>query len=362
MEDIKKTCLYSRHLALNAKMSPFAGFDMPIQYSGIPQEHNSVRNSAGIFDVSHMGQIRVTGLEAGAFVNYIFTNDIIVIPEGKIVYGMMLYPDGGTIDDLLVYKEHNNSYFLVINAANIDKDLAWIMANKQGYNVNIENLSDYFGLVAIQGPDSEKVIESVMDIRVGDLKYYTFKTIDFKGYEIIISRTGYTGEDGFEIYGSEEFTKIIWDLFIDSGRVTPCGLGCRDTLRFEAGLPLYGHELSQTITPIMAGLSMFVKFNKNNFIGKEALVKEKEKGPAKKIVGIVLLEKSVPRAGYTVQSRGRDIGYVTTGYISISTGKPICMALIDSSMSQPGTNVEIIIRNKIFPAIVTQRGNWKKRT
>ncbi|HZK03949.1 MAG TPA: glycine cleavage system aminomethyltransferase GcvT [Bacteroidaceae bacterium] len=362
MEELKKTCLHSRHLALNAKMSPFAGFNMPIQYSSITQEHNSVRNSAGIFDVSHMGQIRVTGVDAGDFVNYIFTNDVVQIHNGKIVYGMMLYPNGGTLDDLLVYKEKDDSYLLVINAANIDKVLAWIISNKSDYNVNIENLSDYFGQVAIQGPNSVKVIEDVMGIEVDDLKYYSFKTVLFRENQIIISRTGYTGEDGFEIYGSEEIIKFIWDIFITSERIAPCGLGCRDTLRFEAGFPLYGHELSETITPIMAGLSMFIKFDKETFIGKEALIKEKKEGPAKKIVGIVLLEKSVPRAGYTVQIDGKDVGYVTTGYISISTGQAICMALVDPEASRPGTSVGIVIRNKILPAVVTKRGSWKKRT
>ncbi|MBQ2588190.1 MAG: glycine cleavage system aminomethyltransferase GcvT, partial [Prevotella sp.] len=281
----KKTCLYDNHVALGALMSPFGGFIMPIQYSSIIDEHNAVRQHCGVFDVSHMGEVFVTGNDAEKFVNHIFTNDITNAPIGQIYYGMMLYPDGGTVDDLLVYKMGENNFFLVINAANIDKDIDWIMQNANGYDVNIDHCSDRYGQLAVQGPEAEAVVEEVLGLACKELTFYTAKTLMVDGEEIIVSRTGYTGEDGFEIYGSHEFIVKMWNLLMESGRCKPCGLGCRDTLRFEVGLPLYGDELSKDITPIMAGLGMFCKLNKEEFIGKDALVEQKTNGFAKKLVG-----------------------------------------------------------------------------
>ncbi|MBQ2130467.1 MAG: glycine cleavage system aminomethyltransferase GcvT, partial [Prevotella sp.] len=262
----KKTCLYDNHVALGALMSPFGGFIMPIQYSSIIDEHNAVRQHCGVFDVSHMGEVFVTGNDAEKFVNHIFTNDITNAPIGQIYYGMMLYPDGGTVDDLLVYKMGENNFFLVINAANIDKDIDWIMQNANGYDVNIDHCSDRYGQLAVQGPEAETVVEEVLGLACKELTFYTAKTLMVDEEEIIVSRTGYTGEDGFEIYGSHEFIVKMWNLLMESGRCKPCGLGCRDTLRFEVGLPLYGDELSKDITPIMAGLGMFCKLNKEEFI------------------------------------------------------------------------------------------------
>ncbi|MBQ2168967.1 MAG: glycine cleavage system aminomethyltransferase GcvT, partial [Prevotella sp.] len=309
----KKTCLYDNHVALGALMSPFGGFIMPIQYSSIIDEHNAVRQHCGVFDVSHMGEVFVTGNDAEKFVNHIFTNDITNAPIGQIYYGMMLYPDGGTVDDLLVYKMGENNFFLVINAANIDKDIDWIMQNANGYDVNIDHCSDRYGQLAVQGPEAEAVVEEVLGLACKELTFYTAKTLMVDGEEIIVSRTGYTGEDGFEIYGSHEFIVKMWNLLMESGRCKPCGLGCRDTLRFEVGLPLYGDELSKDITPIMAGLGMFCKLNKEEFIGKEALVEQKTNGFAKKLVGIELQDKAIPRHGYAVLKDGKQIGEVTTG-------------------------------------------------
>ncbi|MBQ1801353.1 MAG: glycine cleavage system aminomethyltransferase GcvT, partial [Prevotella sp.] len=314
----KKTCLYDNHVALGALMSPFGGFIMPIQYSSIIDEHNAVRQHCGVFDVSHMGEVFVTGNDAEKFVNHIFTNDITNAPIGQIYYGMMLYPDGGTVDDLLVYKMGENNFFLVINAANIDKDIDWIMQNANGYDVNIDHCSDRYGQLAVQGPEAEAVVEEVLGLACKELTFYTAKTLMVDGEEIIVSRTGYTGEDGFEIYGSHEFIVKMWNLLMESGRCKPCGLGCRDTLRFEVGLPLYGDELSKDITPIMAGLGMFCKLNKEEFIGKEALVEQKTNGFAKKLVGIELQDKAIPRHGYAVLKDGKQIGEVTTGYHCIS--------------------------------------------
>ena len=352
----KKTCLYDKHVALGALMSPFGGFEMPIQYSGIVDEHQAVRQSCGVFDVSHMGEVLITGPDAERYVNHIFTNDITGMPAGKILYGMMCYENGGVVDDLLVYKCDENKYFLVINAANIDKDWEWIQEHSKGYNVKLDHQSDSFGELAVQGPESEQVIKDVLGIDGSDLTFYTFKQIG----DVIISRTGYTGEDGFEIYAAPNYINECWDKLVASGRCKPCGLGCRDTLRFEVGLPLYGDELSAEITPIMAGLGIFVKLDKDEFIGKDALARQKEEGPARKLVGIELNDKAIPRHGYVVLKDGQPIGEVTTGYHTISTDKSVCMALIDTQFAKLDTEVDIQIRKKVFPGKVVKKQFYNK--
>ena len=356
----KRTCLYDKHVALGALISPFGGFDMPIQYSNIVEEHNAVRQACGIFDVSHMGEVLVTGPESEKFVNYIFTNDIADAPDGKIFYGMMLHPTGGVVDDLLVYKMGEKRFFLVINAGNIDKDIAWIMDKANGFDVTVEHQSDKYGEVAVQGPDTEAVIESVLGIPCAEMVFYTCKEVEYNGETIIISRTGYTGEDGFELYGSHAFTNEVWDKLIASGKVKPCGLGCRDTLRFEVGLPLYGDELTDEITPLEAGLGMFVKLEKEDFIGKEAIAAQKEEGLKRKIVGIELKDKAIPRHGYDVEVDGKVIGAVTTGYNSISTGKSVCMALIDAEYGKLGNELQVRIRKRVFPGVVTKKRFYEK--
>lgn len=356
----KKTCLYDKHVALGALMQPFGGFIMPIQYSTITDEHNAVRNHCGVFDVSHMGEVTIKGPDAERYVNHIFTNDVTDAPNGKIYYGMMCYEDGGTVDDLLVYKIGKNDFFLVINAANIDKDVEWMQAHIDGFEVEISNLSDCYGQLAIQGPEAENVLEEILGIGCHELVFYTSNTIEIEGEDVIISRTGYTGEDGFEIYASHNLINRLWDKLIASGRCKPCGLGCRDTLRFEVGLPLYGEELSKDITPVMAGLSMFCKLDKKEFIGKDAIAKQKAEGTPKKIVGIELNGRAIPRHGYKVLHDGEEIGEVTTGYHTISTGKSVCMALIDTHYSKIGTELEIQIRKKTFPATVVKKRFYDK--
>ena len=353
--EIKKTCLYDKHVALGAFMSPFGGFDMPIHYTDIVDEHLAVRYHCGVFDVSHMGEVLITGKDAELYVNHIFTNDVRGIPVGKILYGMMCYENGGVVDDLLVYKMADDRFFLVINASNIDKDWAWIQQQASDFDVTLEHQSDQYGEIAVQGPESEKMMEQVLSIPCKELAFYTFKTIG----DVIVSRTGYTGEDGFEIYASADYINACWDKLIEAG-VKPCGLGCRDTLRFEVGLPLYGDELSEQITPLMAGLGAFVKLDKEEFIGKEALAEQKAKGPAKKLVGIELRDKAIPRHGYPVLKDGEVIGEVTTGYHTISTDKSVCMALIDTKYSDLLTEVEIQIRKKIFPGFVCKKQFYNK--
>ena len=366
-ENLLKTCLYDKHVALGALMSPFGGFIMPIQYTNITDEHNAVRHHAGMFDVSHMGEIFVSGPDAEKFVNHIFSNNVAGIPDGKILYGMMLYPEGTVVDDLLVYKEYQpNKYLLVVNASNIAKDYEWICGQMEGYDVKVVNASDSWGEIALQGPDAEKfAVETLGLAPAAELGFYTYYEAEWKGERLVVSRTGYTGEDGFEIYGTHEAVAEIWDILLAAG-VVPCGLGCRDTLRFEAGLPLYGHELSDLITPLEAGLGMFVKVkDKEEFIGREAIAAQKEAGLTRKIVGIELQDKAIPRAGYPVEVDGVQVGTVTTGYRSISTDRSVCVAMVDKAYAELGTAVEIRIRKKVFPGIVTKKRfyetNYKKQ-
>ena len=364
----KRTCLYDKHLKQGAMMVEFGGFDMPLLYqsAGIAPEHTAVREHVGLFDVSHMGEVTVKGPDAERYVQHIFTNDIAGAPIGKIYYGMMCYEDGGTVDDLLVYKMGENDFFLVINAANIDKDWAWMQQHAEGFDIDLQNRSDYYGQIAVQGPESEDVMERVLGLPCQELTFYTCKTINTQHstlntqQDIIISRTGYTGEDGFEVYGSHAFINDCWDKLIAAG-VQACGLGCRDTLRFEVGLPLYGDELSADITPIMAGLGMFVKLDKAEFIGKEALAKQKAEGPAKKLVGIELFDKAIPRHGYTVLNMaGEPVGEVTTGYHTLSSDKSVCMALVDAQYAKLDTELQIQIRKKVFPGKVVKKQFYTK--
>ena len=360
-----KTCLYDSHVALGAKMSPFAGFIMPIQYAGIVQEHLAVRQHVGMFDVSHMGEIFVEGPDAEAFVNHIFTNEIRGFEPGKVLYGMMCYENGGTVDDLLVYREFEKDHFLlVVNAANIDKDFAWIKEQVKGFNCTVRNESPVWGQIAVQGPEAEKTVIDVLGYKeAASLGFYTFCDVEYKGKRLILSRTGYTGEDGFELYTTIENTIEIWDRLLKAG-VQPCGLGCRDTLRFEAGLPLYGDELSPEISPVMAGLGMFCKYEKD-FIGKEALLDQKAGNLEKKLVGIEIFDKAIPRAGYPVELEdGTEVGVVTTGYHSISLGRSICFALVRKDVSALDTPLSVRIRKKVFPGKVIKKRfyqtNYKK--
>ncbi|MDO4334397.1 MAG: glycine cleavage system aminomethyltransferase GcvT [Bacteroidales bacterium] len=358
-ENLVKTCLHDRHVKLGALMSPFGGFDMPIQYKDIPTEHNAVRQEVGVFDVSHMGEVRISGPDAYRYVQHIFVNDVKDAPDGQIFYGMMCHENGGTVDDLLVYKVNDNEYFLVINASNIAKDVKWIMENADNFDVNIEDESLYYGELAVQGPKAEEMLKAILGLPLEEIAFYNFKTYHIDDEDVIISRTGYTGEDGFEVYGSHDFTVRLWDKLMDAG-VQPCGLGCRDTLRFEVGLPLYGDELADDITPLEASLSMFVKLDKEEFIGKEALALQKAEGVRRRIVGIELEGNAIPRHGYPVEVNGEVVGEVTTGYRSISTGKSVAMAMIQKPFDKLGTEVEVRIRKKTFPAKVVKKRFYDK--
>lgn len=353
---MKTTCLHSQHTAQGALMSPFGGFDMPISYEGIEAEHKAVRENVGVFDVSHMGEVLITGDQATLFVNYIFSGDVAPLAPGKVVYGMMLNDKGGVVDDLLVYKIDDSQYFLVINAANIDKDVAWIKEHAKKYEVTVDDQCDHWAELAIQGPNAEKTMLDVLGIDCSDLEFYTFKDIVAPdGSRAIVSRTGYTGEDGFEYYASADVIVEAWKKLMEAG-VAPCGLGCRDTLRFEAGLPLYGDELTDDITPIEAGLGMFAKVDKEGFLGREALVAQKAAGVKKKVVGLEVNGRAIPRHGYPVlNTEGVQVGEITTGYHSITLDRNLAMALVDAAYAALDTPLQVQVRKKVFPATVIKK-------
>jgi aminomethyltransferase len=360
MENFKRTCLYDEHVKLGAKIENFAGYEMPIVYSSIKAEHLSVREDAGMFDVSHMGEIIIKGKDAEAFLEKLFTNRVSTLSDGQVIYGMMLYENSTVVDDLLVYRLNSEYFFLVVNASNVRKDYNWIIENSADYDVLIQNVSEDYQEIAVQGPKAQEKILEVLNIDLSDLEFFHFKNYEYNHHYLLISRTGYTGEDGFEIYASDEAIVEIWKKFL-TAQITPCGLGSRDTLRFEAALPLYGHEISDNITPIEAGLKYFVKIDTDqDFIGKNAL-KEQENNLKRRVVGIELTEKSIPREGYLVYHNDEEIGYITTGYLSITLEKPIAMAMINRPYTKKNTEIKVKVRNKMVSGFVRDKKFLEKK-
>jgi aminomethyltransferase len=364
LENLNKTPLYNTYKEYGGKIVEFAGWSMPIQFEGIIFEHEAVRSTAGLFDVSHMGEIEIKGAAAFEFVQNLVTNDVAVLKDNQILYTLMCYTNGGIVDDLLVYKFSREHFYLVINASNIEKDLQWIIDNKGLQDVEIINSSETVAQLAIQGPKAQKILQKITDIDLDKIKFFYFKQdVLVDGIKCLISRTGYTGEDGFEIYTSLQAIEQLWHKLLkvgDEEGLKPAGLGCRDTLRFEVCLPLYGNELSQDITPLEADLGFFVKLEKHSFIGKEALLKQKEEGLKRKLVGFEMKDRGIPRHGYEVTLLGEKIGVVTTGYLSPTLKKNIGLALIDSKYSELGTKIEIVIRNKSLKAEVVSKKFYKK--
>lgn len=359
---MKKTPLYEKHCALGAQMIDFGGWIMPVQYSGILEEHEQVRKAAGLFDVSHMGEIMVRGKEAFAYLQKLVTNDLSGATCGRIIYSPMCYPDGGVVDDLLIYKLSAEAYLVVVNASNTEKDFAWFKENIIE-NVQIADLSPQYAQIAIQGPNAQAILQKLTDFPLEKIKFYHFETdITVLGIPGIVSRTGYTGEDGFEIYLPSEKAGLLWDELLKVGSplgLIPVGLGARDTLRFEVALPLYGHELSADITPLEAGLGRFVKLGKDDFIGRDALLRQNEEGPKRKLIGFVMTGRGIARGGYPVNSHGREIGYVTTGSYSPSLKKNLGLALVDAAFS--GDKLEIVIRDKAVEAEVISYPFYSKK-
>ena len=360
---LKKTPLYEQHVEANGKIIEFAGWEMPVQYEGLTQEHNAVRNQAGIFDVSHMGEVDVKGPAAAEFVQTLVTNDASVLEDNQIMYALMCQDDGGVVDDLLVYKFDKNHFYLVINAANIDKDYAWIEKVSKNFDVGVENVSDEIGEIAIQGPLAQDILQKVMAFDLKDLPFfYSKRVVDVAGVSCMVSRTGYTGEDGFEVYASAKDIAKVWQVLLEAGGedgLKPAGLGARDTLRFEACLPLYGHEIDESISPLEAGLSFFVKLDKDNFIGRQALVEQKEKGIPRKLVGFEL-DKGIARQGCEVLKDGKKIGFVTTGYKSPTLGKSIGLALIEKEYAAMGETLDVQVRKNVRQAKIVSKRFYKK--
>ncbi len=353
----KRTALYDTHLALGGKMVEFGGYLLPVHYRlGILGEHKKVRSEAGLFDVSHMAEIFIRGEGYIEFINHLLTNDFSNMQPGQIKYTLMLNEDGNIIDDLLVYNNHDQ-VMLVCNAANHEKDLAWIKKQAPS-SIEVVDHSEHIGLLALQGPHSQEIIEEFVKKEDLPEKYYTFNNeVLFNQHQVLISRTGYTGEDGFEIYCSVEDTQAIWEALVGTEKVTPAGLGSRDTLRLEAGLPLYGHEMSETINPFEAGLKLFVKMNKETFIGKEALL---NKTISKTRVGLKLIDRGIAREGAEIYIDDQKIGVVTSGSQLPYLNYAGAMALIDEKYSTIGQEVIVDVRGRKLKAEIIQLPFYKR--
>jgi len=364
MAEPKRTPFYEMHVEAGAKMVEFAGFLMPVQYpTGIVEEHKQVRGEVGVFDVSHMGEIEIRGPGALAFVNRLATNDLGKLAENQVMYTAMCYPEGGIVDDLLVYR-FPDRYLLVVNASNADKDYAWIVQNKSG-DVVIENQSDRVAELAIQGPKAEPLVQSLVNIPLAEIPYYWFREGHFAGVPAIISRTGYTGEDGFEVYFDGQHAPKAWDALFGKGRgfgLKPVGLGARDSLRLEMGYCLYGNDIDQTTTPLEAGLGWVTKLDKPEFIAKEVLVKQKAEGLARKLVGFGLEGKAFPRQHYKVYAGGEEAGEVTSGLWSPMLEKAVGMAYVRTAHSKIGTPLEVDVRGKRVPGQVVAKPFYKQGT
>jgi aminomethyltransferase len=355
---MKRTKFYEVHKRLGAKLIEYGGFEMPVQYSSIITEHKSVRNSVGIFDVSHMGEIFVLGENALDFVQEIAINDVSKLYPGRVQYSAMCKPNGGIIDDLLVYRLGDNEFMLVVNASNTDKDFQWMNSNiKTG--VTLENRSDEYSLLAVQGPCSKKVIQKLTNCELDNLEYYHFIKAKVAEIDVILSRTGYTGELGYELYltGDEQKATELWDKVIDAGKeydIQPLGLAARDSLRLEMGFCLYGNDIDETTNPLEAGLGWITKLSKPKFIGKEALAEIKFRGVERKLSGLISTDKVFPRHGYEIYSNGKKVGYITSGTVSPVLEKPIALGYLETAYLFEGSKIEISVRGRKFAANVVK--------
>lgn len=364
MSSLKQTPLYPVYAKHGAKTIDFGGWDLPVQFGGIQQEHDAVRERAGLFDVSHMGEFWVTGADAESFLQRVTTNDVTKLETNQAQYSLLCNPDGGVVDDLLVYKLAGDRFMLVVNASNIEKDYAWLEKHVSG-NVVLENVSDETSLLALQGPNAAAILAGLTEAPIGELKSFRFlPDVNVGGVHALLSRTGYTGEDGFELYIRGSDAIRLWDMLLEAGRdhgLEPIGLGARDTLRFEARLPLYGQELSAHISPLEAGLGFFVKLDKGEFIGREALAQQKAQGLPRKSVGIEMIDRGIPRSHYPVYSPdGRQIGEVTTGTQSPTYKRNVGLALLDAAYTAIDTEVLVEIRGKKLRAKVVPTPFYKR--
>jgi aminomethyltransferase len=361
---LKRTAFYDVHVRLGGKIVEFAGFEMPVQYTGIVEEHHRVRKHVGIFDVSHMGEVEVWGNDALAFLQKITVNDVSKLSPGRVQYSAMCYDDGGIVDDLLVY-HMGDHYMLVINASNVDKDFAWMQKNVAG-DVRLNNISDNISLLAVQGPDAKATLQKITGVDLSPLAYYHWMRGTVAGTEMVISRTGYTGELGYELYfpSDRSLGERTWGAIMEAGKafqIGPTGLGARDSLRLEMGFCLYGNDIDKTTHPLEAGLGWITKLDKGPFNGREVMLCAKKEGLKRKLVGFTVEEKAFPRHGYPLQSDGSIIGHITSGTFSPTLDKGIGMGYVPPAMATAGTAIQVLIRNKPVPARIVSIPFLKKQ-
>ncbi|HEQ99949.1 MAG TPA: glycine cleavage system aminomethyltransferase GcvT [candidate division Zixibacteria bacterium] len=360
MTDAKKTPYYDNHVKAGAKIVEFAGYLMPIQYNSINSEHLKVRNSVGMFDLSHMGEFKVSGSDALDFLQMMTVNDVSELANNQVHYTCMCYPDGGIVDDLLIYCR-DDYYLMVVNAACLEKDLEWLKDNLEG-RVHLEDLSEQTGLLAIQGPQAEKVLANMTDYDLSKLEFYWSDEAEIAGEKVLFSRTGYTGEDGFEIYHRPEIAGKLWDAALEAGEqfgIEPIGLGARDSLRMEMKYMLYGNDIDETTNPVEAGLSWIVKLDKGHFIGRDAIAEVKNNKPKRRLVCFELESKGIPRHGYKIYYAGEEVGHVTSGMYSPVLEKGIGLGYVPRERSKSGREIEIEIRGRRLPATIVKPPFYK---
>ncbi|MBW2980111.1 glycine cleavage system aminomethyltransferase GcvT [Candidatus Woesearchaeota archaeon] len=354
---MKKTVLYDEHEKLGAKMIEFNGWLMPVYYTSVIDEHNTTRNAAGLFDICHMGEIIIKGNDAFKFVQKLVTNDLNKLTKGKAFYAAMCYENGATVDDLFVYFLDNNEYMLVVNASNTEKDLEWIKKNKNDFDVEIIDKSNETAKLDLQGPKAEEILQKLTDVNLKELKRFNFIEGNVNDVKTIISRTGYTGGDGFELYFTAKKAVEIWNKLLEAGKevgLKAVGLGARDTLRVEACYSLYGHELNDQISPIEAGIGFVVKLDKDEFIGKKSLLEIKNK-QTKKVIAFEMIDRGIPRANYEIKKNNEKIGFVSSGTFSPTLKKNIGLGIIDINEANTDNEIDIMIRDKSYKAKVVKR-------
>ncbi|MEA2515620.1 MAG: aminomethyltransferase [Thermomicrobiales bacterium] len=365
----RRTPIYERHLALGARMVPFAGWTMPVQYSGIINEHRAVRRQAGLFDLGHMGQVDVSGPDALAFLQYVTTNDVSTLEPGDAHYSLLPNEQGGVVDDIIIYRNPaGDGYMVVVNASNRDKDVAWLQRHAAARNhldVAVKDISDRTGMIAIQGPAAERITQVLTDLDLSGMPYWSWHRATVAGAAAMMARTGYTGEDGFEFYTSIDDIGPLWDALMEAGKaegIVPVGLGARDTLRLEARMPLYGQELADDIGPLEAGLGWAVKLDKGDFVGRDHIAAMKESGPPRRTVGFKLTERGgSPRTHYEVQVEGRPVGEVTSGAMSPTLGENIGLALVETDVAGIGKPLEVVVRDRPVAAVQVKTPFYKRQ-
>jgi len=358
---MKKTPLNALEHELGGKMIDFGGWELPVQFSGILEEHEAVRTAAGLFDVSHMGEITVKGPDALELLQKSTCNDVSKLEDGRAQYNGLLYPTAGFVDDILIYRMGADDYFVVVNAANQDKDFEWLADVAKTMDVEVKNEGPNYAQLALQGPNAQRILQPLVDVDLSAIKYYRFTRGHVDGVPAIISRTGYTGEDGFELYIAPSESQRIFRKLIETGEVKPCGLGARDTLRLEAKMALYGNDIDQTTTPLEADLGWIVKLDKGDFYGRDVLERENAEGPRRKLVGFEMVDRGIARHGYPVVDGGEEIGVVTSGTHSPTLKKPIGLAYLPLEKSAPGTEFMVLIRGRETRARVVPTPFYKRR-